>query len=361
MSGQESKVPIGEMFPVSVNPDGTGRYEMRERVDFDDAPLLSAQGDYEAPSPGAAEPSPAINVVVEQSRPGRFMRRAKMVGAIGLVGAVGIAGIQVKQWLDGLGNPFSPKSSHSVELAIEAPETEVYEDVYLNLARVESTFGISLDTSLDRPGPINCDTQTRHTGKEGEDDKITTTTNTGLVIESLAVTRDGDQITAEVSGGITMTDASVDYRDNVIDVRGASGGIDMCVGTNEITWARNILDIAVQETGSVAASCAMQDEAGRKVFESGIRSFIANTDLAGGQSAEELDDMRVEIEDYDVSVDAMYGNSVQGFRQAVDTVIQDYLEETEDGSHKDPEINDRDLLDCSKHDIRVAHEEAPRR
>lgn len=181
---------------------------------------------------------------------------------------------------------------------------------------------------------------------------MTASTNVGIIVESLAVTRDGDEIAAEIGGNITMTDASVDYSETMINVRGATGGLDVCRGTNEITKARHMVDVAIQQGTKVAASCALQGDTGKQVFESGIRSFIAKTELASGLTAEELERMDVAIDGYSVSADAMYGNSVREFRETLDEVIRNYLQETDD--HKDPVINDRDLLTCEKHDIELA-------
>lgn len=339
----EVEIPKEEMIPINVNPDGTGSYRMGYRPDE------------ESLSPEADQNSiPEINVVVEQAKPGRFMRRVKAVGVIGLVGAVGVAGLQVKNWIEDIGNPFDSKSSHKVDLSIGAPKSGVFHEVYLNLGKITSTRSVSLDTSLDRGGILgfsNCDTRTRHTGKKDEDPKITSTTHAGIVIGSLSVRRKGEHVTAEASGDFTMTNPSVDFKDTVIDVHGPTGGMDACVGAHELTSARHIVDVAVQESGKVAASCAIQNEAGRQVFEDGIRSFVANTDLAKGLSAEELRNMSVTIDNYGVAAEAMYGRSVQEFRQEVDSVIKDYLKETDD--HDAPKINDRDLLDCSKHKISV--------
>lgn len=332
------------MVPVDVDEYGMGTYT------YEEPPHAGAD---EVSLGEQVDPVPQIDIVVATERGGKFMRNVKRVGVVGLVGAVGIAGLQVKQWVEDWRNPFGAPSEHKAELAVDAPQSEVFEDVYLNLATIESTFGVSLDTSLDRPGPFNCDTQTRHTGKKDEDDKITTSTHAGLEVDKLSVKREGDQVVASIEGDIVLTDPSVDYRRNSIAVEGMSGGVDVCIGTNEITWARNIVDTAVQGAGGVAASCAMQDESGEKVIKDGIRTFVASTDLADGLSEQEINDMDVVIDNYDTSSDAMYGKAVQAFRRDVGDVMQDYLDETKDGSHKKPEINDSDLLDCSKHKITI--------
>lgn len=334
------------MVPVDVDEYGMGTYTFEE-PHHAEANAVSTGGDI--------APSPQIDIVVATERSGKFMRNVKRIGVVGLVGAVGIAGLQVKQWVEDWRNPFGAPSEHKAELTVDAPKSEVYEDVYLNLATIESTFGVSLDTSLDRPGPFNCDTQTRHTGKKGEDDKITASTHAGLEIEKLSVEREGDRVVASVGGDIVLTDPNVDYRKNSIDIEGMSGGVDVCIGTNEITWARNIVDIAVQGAGGVAASCAMQDDSGKKVFEDGIRSFVASTDLVDGLSEQGINDMEVVIDDYDKSADAMYGKVAQAFRRDVGGVMEEYLAETKDGSHKKPKINDSDLLDCSKHKITIGN------
>ncbi|MCA9331702.1 hypothetical protein KC968_02040 [Candidatus Saccharibacteria bacterium] len=334
------------MVPVNVDEYGMGTYTYEEQHHLE-ADVVSSK-EPEGPSLQRA-------IVVAAERSGKFMRNVKRVGVVGLVGAVGIAGLQVKQWVEDWRNPFGAPSEHKAELTVDAPQTEVFEDVYLNLATIESTFGVSLDTSLDRPGPFNCDTQTRLTGKDGEDDKITTATHAGLEIGRLSVKREGDEVVASIEGDIVLTDSSVDYRRNSIAVEGMSGGVDVCIGTNEITWARNIVDTAVQGAGNVAASCAMQDESGKEVFENGIRTFVASTDLTDGLSEQEIKGMKVVIDDYDNASDAMYGSAVQAFRRNVGGVMQSYLDETKDGSHKKPKINDSDLLDCSKHTITIGN------
>lgn len=297
----------------------------------------------------------AVNLVVGHKHDGFFIRKAKVVGVVGLAAAVGIAGFQVKNWIEDIGDLFSGESSHSVDLSIDAPETEIFEDVYLNLARVDSTFAVTLATSLDRPGPFNCDTETKHTGKKNEDDKITTKTNAGIIVDMLSVTRSGDSVSVDVEGDLTMSEPAVDYKKNEIKVQGSSGGVDVCIGTNEITKARGIVDVAVQEAARVSTSCALQDEAGEEVFKKGVKAFISNTSLAQELSPDEIDNMEVNISDYKKSADAMYGVSAQEFRQVVGDKIADYLDETE--KHKDPQFNNRDLLDCRKHNITFSSDE----
>ena len=286
----------------------------------------------------------------------RFVQNAKRVGAVAMVGAVAVAGIQVKSWIDDWRNPFSTESSHAVTLEVGAPETDIYEDVYLNFAQINTTFPISLDTSLDRPGPSNCDTKTRHTGKKGEDPKITAGVSAGIFVESLSVTKRDNQLTATVNGDLTLSDTSVDYGENNIHVEGARGVFDVCIKSSETNKARNILDVAIQNTGSVAASCALKDEAGRKVFDKAIRKFIGNTDMADELSREQLSSMRVRYSDYNSSADAVYGQSVGEFRHNVDGVINRYLKETD--KHKKPTINDRELINCEVHRIKIAADSA---
>lgn len=344
MSDEKLERGVSMEVPIVILPE-----DPKDGVDYFPAQQMPPMQEQLA---SVEAPVPSVNVVVEQQRPSKFMRRAKMVGIGALAATVGIAGIQVKQWIDGWRNPFNGKSSHLVDLTIDAPETKVYENVYLNLAQMQSTFGLSLDTSLDRPGPFNCDTRTRHTGMKDEDDKITTTSNAGIIVDSLSVTRDGETVTAELSGNITLSETAVDYGENNINVKGATGGVDICVGTNEITKARGIVDVAVQEAGRVATGCALQDDAGYEIFKRGVRNFVANTDLAKGLDEEQLAGMEVEIANFSASADAIYGASVKSFRQAVDQVVGEYLAETDD--HAEPNLNDRDLLNCAMHTISLA-------
>lgn len=275
-------------------------------------------------------------------RPGRVRRTVKTIGYVAAAGVLAAGVLQIKDWVTG----FNPKTQHKVELEVGAPRTKVYSDVHLDLAGIDSTFALTLKTSLDRPGPFNCDTETQHTGKKGQDPKITTHTDAGLVVDSLRVTRDGSRVVATVEGDLRLGRSSVNYDQQMINVEGASGGVDVCVGTHEITAARNIIDRTVQHAGGIAAACALEDEAGERAVRLGLAQFVANTDLANGTPAEAID---VEIPDYDRSAQAVYGEQVSSFELSVSGVIDNYLRETSD--HADPKINEGALLDCGQHQI----------
>lgn len=288
-----------------------------------------------------------VHVSVDHKHPGKFAKGAKTVACIGLVGLAVAGVLEVKDWVEN----FSFSSKHKVELAVGAPRTKVYKDVHLDLAGIDSTFAVSLHTSLDRPGPFNCDTDTMHTGKKDEDPKITTHTDAGLVLDSLTVTRDGDgkKVTAVAGGDIHLGRSSVDYDESTIKVHGADGNVDVCIGTSEVTSARHIDDIAIQHAGAVAAACALEDKAGKKAFDQGLAEFVTKTDLAKGVDPEAIS---VEMPDFDKSSAATYGTTAKEFNSAVNGAIDEYLAQT--SNHEEPKINAAALLDCQKHDISFA-------
>ena len=317
----EIMVPTGK-----VTDEGYGHYEMR-------------------PSPSAAvsEAAPQqLEISVNHKKPGGIRRTAKTIGYVAAAGLVVAGALQIKDWVTG----FSPKTKHKVDLAVGAPQTRIYNDVHLDLAGIDSTFPLTLRTSLDRPGPFNCDTETLQTGKKGQSPKITTHTDAGLTIDGLEVKNQNGTITATVNGDVRLSRSSVDYDKQTIDVKGASGGVDVCVGTHEITAARNIVDRTVQHAGGIAAACALESPLGVTAFKNGIAEFVTNTDLANGKPAE---DIQVELPDFEQSAKAVYGEQVADFEQSLNKAINGYLHETDD--HAQPRINDQALIDCSQHHI----------
>lgn len=318
----ERMVPTGEL-----TEEGYGHYEMRP-----------------TPPSSPSEVSPQqLEISVNQKKRGGIRRTVKTIGYVAAAGVIAAGALQIKDWVTG----FNPKTSHKVELEVGAPRTKVYSDVHLDLAGIDSTFPLTLHTSLDRPGPFNCDTTTQHTGKKGQDPKITTHTDAGLVVDSLRVTQKNNKVVATVEGDLRLGKSSVDYDSQTINVKGASGGVDVCVGTHEVTAARNIIDRTVQHASGIAAACAVEDEAGERAIKLGLAQFVAKTELAGGKPAEAIE---VDIPDYDRSAQAIYGEQVSAFESSVSGAIDDYLRETSD--HAKPQINDSALLDCSQHYIR---------
>lgn len=320
----EIMVPTGPL-----TQEGFGHYEMRP---VDQVASVDPQ----------VKPADVV-LNIEHKRPGRIMRVVKTVGCVAVAGVLVAGALQIKDWVSG----FSAESKHELELSVGAPQTRMYNDVHLDLAGIDSTFPLTLKTSLDRPGPFNCDTETQHTGKKGQDPKITTHTDAGLIVDGLSVSNRGGEVVATVEGDVRLSRSSVDYDEQSIDVRGASGGVDVCVGTHEITAARNIVDRTIQHAGGIAAACALESPVGETAFKKGIAQFVAKTELAEGKPAEAI---TVEIPNYDRSAKAVYGEQVADFQTSVNGVIYSYLKETDD--HAEPRINDQALIDCSQHVIR---------
>lgn len=323
-----------------VTPEGFGEYKIVDSATEHATEMTNGQ------IPIAPEGSIDVRVQVEQSRFRSVGKLFKKAGYVAIAGLVAAGGLYIKDLIEG----FSPDSQHKAELAIGAPETKVYEDVYVNVARIDSKFPLTLKTSLDRPGPFNCDTVTEHTGKEGEDKKISTETQAGLIIDELSVTVDGSKVEAVVNGDIHLTKSVVDYDANRINVQGAKGGVDVCVGTHEITAARHIVDVAVQHAGGVAAACALKDPAGESVFDEGLKKFVKTTLVKDNKEKE----ISVSVPEYSTSVDGIYGQQVGQFEHQVNKVLGDYLDETD--GHDPAKLNESDLIDCSKHKITIAEQ-----
>lgn len=243
---------------------------------------------------------------------------------------------------------FDVESTHKASLEVAPPETKVYKDVRLNLARVESKFGLTLDTSLDRPGPSNCDTSTRHTGKKGEDPKIKTTVRAGVKLDQLKLIESTDKSSLEavVIGSTVLNETSVDYAENKINVSGASGVLDVCVGTGEVSSALNIVNTSIQHAGQIAAACALQGDSGREAFYGGVREFVRSTDLGGNYG---VGDISVIIEKYEEDTKELHSDAVDTFQKKVGEAIDEYLAETD--NHTVAERNTEDLFDCDKHSI----------
>lgn len=294
-----------------------------------------------------------VVVRVESNRIGGFRRSVKRVGYTCLAGAMVATGLFINDKMDDFGDMFDSGSEHSAELEVGAPETELYRDVYLNLASMKSEIPVQLKTSLNRKlDPFNCDTITDHSGKKNHP-KIETEISAGLLIDEISVTKqDGEVTLVKVDGDIKLTSPSVDYRRNRINTELSS--LSVCINSNELNSARNIIDVAVQESAKLSASCALLNEDGKQAMLSGLYEFIDKLYLTDESSSttsnlDDKPDYEVVISDYDKSAKAIYGQQVGEFKESVSRVIDDYLAKTK--RHKVTRINDGDLIDCDKHTI----------
>lgn len=290
--------------------------------------------DYTSQAPEQQETMNGKKLKEANRRPGRVRKSAKIFGALALAGGVATLGLKAKDLI----SDFSPHAEHKVELTVGSPESRVYQNVKLNLASIDSTFPVSLRTSLDRFGPVNCDTET--------DQKITTQTDAGMKVEKLEITKEKGNLTVKMDGNLALSNSSVNYDTNLVDVKGANG-MDICVGTHEITSARHILDVTIQHSGGIAAACALESPIGEGVLKNSIAAFAVTTSEGAG-----FDPKKVNVSlnnSYDQDARSIYGAQVAGFNHEVDKVISDYLGETTD--HAEPQTNFTQLMDCSTHTI----------
>jgi hypothetical protein len=302
--------------------------------------------------------APNVEVRVKVDRQPSRIRRAA-IGAGMLIVAVVAAGYAIKDRIPGLPQVV-PESQHELEVEITDVETEFVFDKTIKFADIESSFEYNQHTSLDRQGLIigasNCDVDI--------EDEITTGGIAEVLISEAVITKEGNKATIEVTGDVTAS-SKVDVTGGIPEITPASGGVDMCRGTNEIDWANRIAygfkdkekpenneDGTLKNAGEIAAACAIQAE-GRGALDQAIiyQAGIFSEKLEGISP----DNITVKFQgDFDEVAINGVDSTVADFYRDFNEVAEKYGEETD--AHDEVELNVSELVDCDEHEITVTQD-----
>lgn len=346
--GTDYSVPEAETTPATAE----GSHASNQEQDADLSDVADSSGDRD----------PRRRGVVSRAA-GKAGRVALKYVAIGTT--VAVAAFALGKKIDSVLGAYVPEATHKLDLEIGAPTSVIREDVVLQLGTVSSSFPLKVETSLDRPGPFNCDTTIINDGEEG--DKITTKVGAGVEVERLNITVPNVNAPAdvpvkvEVSGDMRLSPTSRDPEISSPNLNGTAGSVDVCVGTGEMFSALEMADVAISGAGQVSAACAVESPDGRDVLYGGIEDFVkgiyidieAERGTPGGAESVTLGGRDIEVDwpRYDIDATALVDSSGKELRTSLDRVIDPYMKETD--RHKDPDVNIDDMVNCETHTISV--------
>ncbi len=351
MNKQESKVEMRPQIIIKF-PDEEARSVDHEEAmgrppiyfdDYQDQLKSQLKDQPSALHQSRAIVSEAVEAPKQKQRPERkhgIIKKAKAVGAVGVLSLAAVGAYKLYDMWPSFG------ATHEVELTLGAPETEVQENVELELATINTEFPLNLHTSLDRVGPFNCDINIKNTGKKGEGKKVHASSEAGYKIERLELHKlKNGRVTVDISGDLTLDAPAfpVDQNDFVTSV----GDVDVCIGTNELNSARKIAATASEGAAKVAVACALQDPVGKETFRSSLKKFANATNIGRGVPADKID---VDLGEYDQMAKNVYDGSVAQLDSSLDEVINEYIKQTTD--HDRPKIDDASLKNCGDHTIK---------
>jgi hypothetical protein len=346
--GTDYSVPEAETTPATAE----GSHASNQEQDADLSDVADSSGDRD----------PRRRGVVSRAA-GKAGRVALKYVAIGTT--VAVAAFALGKKIDSVLGAYVPEATHELDLEIGAPTSVIREDVVLQLGTVSSSFPLKVETSLDRPGPFNCDTTIINDGEEG--DKITTKVGAGVAIERLTVTvpgvnaPDDESVRVEVFGDMRLSPTSQDPEISSPNLNGAAGSTDVCVGTGEMSKALDMANVAISGAGQVSAACAVDSSDGKEVLYGGVEDFVRNiyidTEAAmgtpDGEGSVALGSRNIEVvwPEYDISAKELVDSSGKKLEASLGSVIDPYMEETD--RHKDPDVNIADMVRCEAHTISV--------
>lgn len=281
---------------------------------------------------------------VEQSFATR-MQSVRKVGKWGLRGTVIVGLVAGGMYLKDIIEDFTPDASHKLEIDINNIKSTVYENQSIKFATVVSEYNYVQTTSLDRFGPINCDTKINASGKN----KVRTETDGEILIDKIKILRNNDGAEINIDGDLALSRTSVDWPENFFKDRIQMGDTDVCIGANELSWADSIADTVNQQVGQVSAACALESKVGKQVFEQSLVEFASKTPFLEGVDPKKV---KVNLGDYEAESAKLLGLTKDKFNYSTNKMIKKYLNETAD--HKKPKINTKELMDCAKHSIEIA-------
>ncbi len=330
--------PVYEHIPNQVS-------EVRQNVSVVKPDLDELVTETSRPSVRVAEPEQGIkrvsrNKAVPNNR--RSIReRARSVWTITKVAGLTVGALLIAREVHDFGFDFN--AEQNAEVTVGAADNDIREDVYVNLAEISSTFPLEVKTSLNRPGPINCD-MTISMNKKGHE--ITAVTNAGVVFDQVDPKKLEDgTYQIDVQGGMKITPSFVDWTKTPIQFDSDLKYTDRCYDMNEPNSAMNIAVIATQQAGQLATACAI----GSKEGETAIINGIKEDAKSHGDIPEDVpnSEINVNFPGLNDQQDAVYGRAVQNFDEETGKVIEDYIDASPD-DHK-VKTNFDDIKDCDKH------------
>ncbi len=275
------------------------------------------------------------------------MQSIRKVGKWGLRGTVIVGLVAGGMYLKDMIEDFTPDASHKLEIDINNIKSTIYENQSIKFATIVSEYDYVQTTSLDRFGPLNCDTKINATGKN----KVNTETDGEILIDEIKISRRDDKAEINIDGDLALSRTVVDWPENFFKDRIQMGDTDVCIGANELSWADSIADTVNQQAGQVSAACALESKVGKQAFEQSLVEFASKTPILEGIDPKKV---KVNLGDYEAESAKLLGYTKDKFNYSTDKMIKKYLNETAD--HKKPKINTKELMDCTKHRIEIAKE-----
>lgn len=265
-----------------------------------------------------------------------FFRKSAIAG--GLV----VAALVVTEAAEFLPD-FEAKKKLDIDLG--AADSVVRENYFVNLAEVTSRFPLEVRTSLDRPGPINCDMKIVMTD---EDEQVETVGNTGVIFDSYEAKEDeakpGHYI-IDVRGDMDISPIAISWDKTPILFESELSWSDRCYDMNEPNQAMDIAVTSAIWGGRLATACAIDSAVGERAIREGlIRDAISHGDIPSDITDENI---VVNFDNLGEQQDAIYGDAVRAFNENVGEKIDQYLQPG-NGSHK-AETNFDGITDCSEH------------
>ena len=274
-----------------------------------------------------------------ERQPGRLRGRAKLAGRVMMAGLAVAGAAQVWDFITADGDV------HSFESEILPKETMVFEDVSLNLARIESTFHIKQETKLDRGEDSLIDWNPTFFNTELDQD-ITTISSSGVTVERLEAELDPNSKTMNVviDGGIRSTLPAIDWDENELKVEMTSKSIG--IGSGELDKAKHSALQLIQRAGEISTACALRDNEVQDLFGEGVVRFLKSTSFADGVEPENI---TVTIRGLDESADEAYDEAIVRYDDTKDKISDRY-----NGKENTFTIKDSNLVNCDNHNIVIA-------
>lgn len=338
----------------NITPEGYGHYDV-VGSEFAEIPEPSIQNE-------ELSQANEIKIVHQTARALRNRIPKKLLaGAVAVATLVGGA-IYLKDNMPQLPSVL-PDASHDLGVEINNVQTTVVHDKRIEFLRTESTFVYNQHTSLDRPGPFNCDTDINKT--------ISTIGTGSITLKEAIIKVDNSNKTANIIiDGDIEAESTIDIGKNNIVPKMGTGGVDVCTINNagiydkngkerpdsqldEMDWAIKIATNNIENAGKIAYNCATQ-QAGEQALKDAIK-----------YNAQILSDKLDKIKSGNITVeykgnfkqqaDNQLNKAVANFYKNYENMASSYIKSTDNnqstGKHTNPSINARLLTNCANHKI----------
>lgn len=328
------------MQPVDGQQSGEmGRYELQDAVEV--------RAEEMHPDQQVQQPIEVIRTrhEIESHRRRGFGERVRNgLRKTMLVGA-GVLAVLVAKEIQEFGPDFDAREK--AEISVGPAHSVARTNMFLNLAEITSEFPLEIKTSLDRPGPVNCDMKIIMTDS---DEQVRTVSNTGVVFDNYQVNEgEADNYDIVVSGEMASAPTAVAWSETPILFERDLPGFDACFNMDEPNQAMDIAVTTTLQAGQLAAACAIGSEEGERAMEQGLKDAAR---MLGDIPAETPDEkVTVNFSDLEIQQDAMYGQAVRQFDAVVNAKLDEYIDKSKD---HEAVTNFDGIRDCSQHTFEFA-------